>query len=86
MFSGEIIPVKIRFDGSLADVVLDRFGTATPLRKAEDGSFTIDLKIAVSNAFLSWLAQFGSKAEILAPQSVRDKMKRLTEDLAGLYK
>lgn len=83
MYSGEEELVTIRFDNSLINVVLDRFGTDTTLHKEDENSFTIKAKISVSQQFFGWIASLGGRAVIMAPASVKkdfyDTMKKVAE-------
>lgn len=80
MFGGEEQPVTLRFDNSLINVVLDRFGLDTAIHKEEGGTFTITIQVFVSQTFLSWLFQFEDKVKILGPEQVigqaRSMLKR----------
>lgn len=75
MFGGHTEKVRLRFDDSLAGVVIDRFGQKLPFVSAENG-FYIETELAVSPVFFGWLFQFGDKAEILAPEEVRDEFAK----------
>ncbi len=77
MFSGETLSVKLRFHRSLTNVVVDRFGLDTMMVPDGEDHFTFTAKVAVSDLFLSWVIGFGSKAQILHPQSVADACREL---------
>ena len=76
MYSGELVAATLRFDQSLVNSVLDRFGPEVPFRKCGD-FFEICVEVSNSPVFLSWIFQFGEKAEIVAPQSLVDSMRAL---------
>lgn len=84
MYSGEIVTATLRFDHSLINAVLDRFGTGVHLYNRGD---TIEIRTQVSNSpvFLSWIFQFGNKAEIVAPNSLRKSMSTLIAETAQRY-
>ena len=84
MYSGELLTAKLRFDNSLVNTVLDKFGTDLPLRKGID-CFEITVDVADSPVFLSWVFQFGEKVEILAPDSLRKSMCAYVEKLCARY-
>jgi len=86
MFGGERVRARLRFDESLINTVLDRFGIDAPLRKAEDTRFEITVEISESPVFLSWIAQFGNRAEIIAPDSLRESMRALIHELNDTYR
>ena len=71
MFSGDSEELTIRFDQSLLQVVVDRFGPQVTLHTEDEQSFTVLVKVVVSPSFWGWLFQFGDKAQVLAPQSAR---------------
>ena len=73
MFSGELEEVKIRFDNSLINTVLDRFGKEITLIPVGDDCFTTRLKVKAEPPFFAWLFQFGSKAQILEPETLKAK-------------
>ena len=85
MFGGEVLPVRMRFDNALAGVVLDRFGRDSMLIPDGPEHFIFTAPIAVSPMFLGWLISFGTQAEILFPQSVRDQCAALLRETLGQY-
>ena len=85
MFSGEEQRVKLQFDNSLVNVVIDRFGKEVSIEKVSDSHFVVRVKVAVSPMFLSWVFGFGDKVRILSPDSVVDEMRGMLERAVGLY-
>lgn len=85
MFGGEKTDVSIKFTNDLAGVVFDHFGTKVPVIKLDDNCFKCNVKVAISNQFLSWVMGFGNKAKILSPESVVNQMKSLVEDIKNIY-
>jgi len=84
MYGGEAVRARLRFDKSLINIVLDRFGIDVPLHKAGD-EFEIVVNILNSPVFLSWIVQFGDKAEIIAPESLRTSMRELLGQIGVKY-
>lgn len=76
MYNGELVSAKLRFDNNLVNTVLDKFGVDIPLHKHGD-QFEIKVDVSSSPVFLSWMFQFGDRAEILAPESLRESMALL---------
>ena len=80
MFRGEQCRMKLRFENSLAGVVLDRFGRDRLLVPDGPDHFVFQADISVSPTFLGWLAGFGGRAEIVFPASAaeayRDFLRR----------
>lgn len=73
MFSGETQEVKLRFHISLVNTVLDRFGKSISLRPDGDEWFMVRVNIKAEPPFFGWLFQFGTKAEIIQPQELKEK-------------
>ena len=85
MFYGDTTTVKMRFHRELLNVVIDRFGKDTMLIPDGQEHFNFTVNVAVSPIFLSWVISFGSKAQILHPQSVIDQCKQLCQTVMTQY-
>ena len=85
MFGGEEVTVKLKFDNSLVNAVVDRFGKEIVIGKLEDDSFSIWIKVAVSSTFFAWLSQFGAKVKILSPETVIEKYKIHMSEIIDQY-
>ena len=85
MFAGDDITVKLRFHRDLLNVVIDRFGRDTMLIPDGEDHFNFTVQVAVSPMFLSWVIGFGSKAQILYPQSVVQQCKDLCAEVMSQY-
>ncbi len=85
MFGGNEQSVKLRFSNRLIGAVLDRFGRNIIVIEDGNEHFTVNINVAVSPQFFGWLFGFGTDAEILSPENVREEMKRLTAGVAEKY-
>lgn len=81
MFSGEAEEVKLRFDNSLINTVLDRFGNEITVIPDGDNNFTVRVKVKAESPFFGWLFQFGSKVGIVEPIELKQKYKKQIEDV-----
>lgn len=84
MFTGTPMELSIRFENSLINTVIDRFGEEVDLDPGE-GSFVAHVRVEVSPAFYSWMMLFGQKAEILSPPEAREGLAGRARELAALY-
>lgn len=75
MFSGTPSEVKLRFKNDLVNIVIDRFGKDVFIVPDGDEHFIVRVTVRAEQPFLAWLFMFGTNAEILAPQELRDKYK-----------
>ena len=73
MFAGEPVAVRMRFENSLAGVVIDRFGKDAMLVPDGGGHFTVTAWITVSPVFFGWVASFADRAKIVYPQCVAEE-------------
>lgn len=78
MFSGEAEEVKLRFDKSLINAVIDRFGKNVSIVPDDGESFTVRVQIKTEHPepFFGWLLQFGTMAEIVEPCELKGKYKQ----------
>lgn len=85
MYHGDEQLITLRCDNSLSGVIIDRFGTDVTFFKREGEKFDVNVKVAVSPVFLSWLMIFGEKIEVISPQSVRDELAALAKSVIKKY-
>ncbi len=86
MFGGEEETVKMQFDNSLVNVVIDRFGKDVYLEKINENSFNMMSNVVISPTFFSWVFQFGDKVKILSPKEVVEKYREQLTETLNLYK
>jgi len=84
MYGGEVVRATLRFEKGLINSVLDRFGSDVKLREHDD-KFEIVVEVSESVVFLSWIIQFGDRAEIVSPESLRESMRDLIGKLSAKY-
>lgn len=85
MFGGQEETVKLQFSNSLVGVIIDRFGRDVFIEKADDEHIIVNLKVAVSPVFLSWVIGFGKQAKVISPQKVAEQIKALCAESLALY-
>ena len=69
-----------------AHALIDRFGREISIFKRDDGCFDLNVKVAISPVFLSWLLIFGNDLEVIAPTSVREELADLAKKVLEKYK
>ena len=77
MYDGDIESVTLKCKNSMANVIIDQFGRNVTLRPVEDGYFTVNVDVAVSSQFLSWVIALEGDVIIQGPDSVKKAMKEL---------
>lgn len=74
MFNGRTETVQLRFDRSLINVVIDRFGADAHLRPDGDG-VAVTAPVEVGPTFFGWLFQLGTQAELVGPEAIRREFR-----------
>ncbi|MBR4158428.1 MAG: WYL domain-containing protein [Oscillospiraceae bacterium] len=80
MFAGEPQRVRMRFERSLVGPVLDRLGADAILAPDGQEHFTVSADIVVSSQFFAWLFGFGTRAQILSPETVAEQYRASLRD------
>ncbi len=79
MFGGDIVRVRIEFEGKLAGAVFDRFGSENAAIHTYEDKYEVSVNIAVSEQFFGWLAGLGGGAKIIAPKDVKAQYRAFLE-------
>ena len=84
----EVSKVTIRFENSLLDTVIDKFGVGFGAEYVPDGEnhFVVTTNVAVSDQFYAWICGFGTKAKIVAPEKVAKAFGKYLADIQKQYK
>lgn len=85
MYGGEEETIRLRFANDLIGVVLDRFGQGILVWRDGEDHFVVDVKVAVSPQFYSWLFAFGTRVQVLHPQAVADGLAQMARQVAEQY-
>ncbi len=84
MFGGNAQKVTLECDNSLAGVIIDRFGDN--LMFINDGDvFRVTVNVMISKMFLSWVMGFGKKMKIVSPESVKQELLQLANQVLDNY-
>ncbi len=84
MFTGEVVKADLKFDKSLISVVMDKFGQNVSIKKLDGDNFHITVDVNVSPTFFGWMFQFGKKARILGPDSLKQAYKAQIDEAASV--
>jgi len=85
MFSGETVDIVLKFDKSLINVAIDRFGMDAVLRQYDGNHFTLRAKVKPEAPFFGWLFQFGKKVSILSPESVKQEYYEMLNNVINNF-
>ena len=84
MLGTDFQKVTLRCANEVADSILDRFGKSTKLEPVDDDCFRIEVDVAVSNIFYSWIFGYGGKVRIEGPEDVKEEYKQMIQDALGI--
>ena len=85
MFGGEPEIVTMVFQNRMMGAVMDRFGSDIVAMKEDNTHFRVSVSVAVSQQFFAWVFGLGKAVRIVAPESVKEQMKKALNDIAERY-
>ncbi|WP_394217583.1 helix-turn-helix transcriptional regulator [Halobacillus trueperi] len=85
MFAGEDAWIKIEFDASLLNVVLDRFGKDASINAISDDRFLLSTKAKMSIGLIGWILTWGHKAKVVSPESLVAQVKEEVQKMSKQY-
>jgi len=85
MFGGDERTVRMRFENSLAGVVIDRFGHDCILIPDGEDHFVFTAAVIDSPLFLGWVAGFGQKVQLLGPPQLVEEYREMLAGTLSLY-
>ncbi|WP_217586341.1 helix-turn-helix transcriptional regulator [Lentibacillus saliphilus] len=85
MFAGDEIRIKIRFDNSLVNVMLDHFGHEADITKDGDDYFILSTKAKLSDGLINWILTWGEKAKVLAPDHLIGEIEQKIARMQAVY-
>lgn len=83
MYAGKLMTTQFRFCGSNPEPVLDRLPTARVISQDETG-YVIEAEV-YGKGIVMWLLSQQDKIEVLRPQSLRDEMRNILQNMLNLY-
>lgn len=83
MFPGTLMRLQFKYSGKSPEAILDRLPTASVIKEEKDG-LVIEAEV-YGKGILMWLLSQGSSIEVLRPQSVREEMKKMLQEMLAKY-
>ncbi|MFH1113187.1 MAG: WYL domain-containing protein [Pseudomonadota bacterium] len=86
VMTGEPETVRVWFRRSAAQVVKERIRHPTQeIRVQEDGSLVVTLEVTINYEIVSWILGFGSAAEVLSPESLKQRIAKELDAARARY-
>ncbi len=86
MFGGKTEDIDFKADIGILEQIIDRFGSKIFIRNVTNTHFSFTAKASVSDAFLTFVMNFGEKLEVEKPIYVRNLIKERAEKISNIYK
>ncbi len=81
------ISFKVRFNAEVARYIKEEELFVHPrMTDCKDGSMIFEVTVNNEKEFIRWILQYGSAAEILEPESVRESLKGQLAQWTEMYK
>ncbi|MCH5320970.1 MAG: WYL domain-containing transcriptional regulator [Eubacterium sp.] len=85
MFSGTECEITLKCKLHLQEEMLDRFGSAIPLKASDTSHFETTVKATLSDGLVSWIMQYGADMEVLAPSELIEMVKVKADAISKVY-
>jgi len=85
MYGGKIENVDLKCNLEILEQITDRFGDKIFVRNITDTHFTFSTKAVISEAFITWVMNYGNKVEVISPSYLRDKIKTRAKEIFDIY-
>ena len=85
MFGGQEQWVTLRCHKRMAGIILDQFGSDTPLLPDGEERFTVRVPVVVSPPFFAWLSGFEQDIRLTAPTEVAEEYVAYLNDILTGY-
>ncbi len=87
VFQGEPIKIKIWFSPDVAGYIKEKiWHESQKVEQQSDGSIIFEAEVAGTEEIKFWIMSWGSKAEVLEPESLRDEIREEAEVILERYK
>lgn len=83
MFGGKNTEIVMRFENELLNAIIDRFGKDANIYTDGLDHFILVTDAQVSQGLKSWILRWGSRLELLEPESL---VKEIKEEVVAMYK
>lgn len=81
MFSGKEKTVSLHCENRFIGVIRDRFGADIFLHKLDEEHFSVNVSVAVSPHFFSWVFGLGGAVRIAGPEDVRTSFQKQLQNM-----
>ncbi len=85
MFGGVLEEIDFKCSKSMLEQIVDRFGDNIFIRNVTDTHFSFTTRAVVSEAFVTFVMNYGNKIQVEKPEYVREKILNRAEEIKKIY-
>lgn len=85
MYSGETQRVELWCKKEITEQVVDRFGEDIFITNVTDDGFKIGVNVALSDALVTWVLNYGANIRVIKPDSLAEMVKERARQVLSNY-
>lgn len=85
MFGGEDDEIELKCSKEILEQIADRFTDRIFIKNVTETHFCFSFKAAISPALVTWIMNYGDRAEVLYPPALRNMIARRAESILNIY-
>ena len=86
MYQGEPVYIKVWFHRDIAGYIKEKiWHESQQIYPQDDGSIIFEAEVAGTDEIRFWIMTWGSKAEVLEPESLREEIRTEAETMSARY-
>lgn len=85
MHAGSLTEITLRCKAEIIEQVVDRFSDKIFIFKNEDGWFSFNTKVHLSEGLVSWILQFGDSIKVESPSALSEMIIQRIEAIKKIY-
>ena len=86
VFQGQPVHVKVHFTSEAAGYVKEKvWHNSQKLSEKKDGSVILEVDVAGTKEIKHWILRWGSQAQVLEPDSLREEIRSEAAEILGVY-
>lgn len=86
MFGGKLETITLSCQKTILEQVADRFGDKIFIKNVTDDTFSFSTDVAVSEALVTWIMNYGDKITVISPNSLKNMIAQRALTILEKYK
>lgn len=86
MFGGKLETITLSCQKTILEQVADRFGDKIFIKNVTDDTFSFSTDVAVSEALVTWIMNYGDKITVISPDSLKNMIAQRALTILEKYK